>query len=54
MQSKLRYPSHTSRSPFKNYDTSYCSNKTNVSGAQSEHLRKMLEEDSEMFPAGFS
>ena len=54
MHSKLRYPNHSARSPFKNYDSSYYSNRSNVTGPHSEHLRKMMEDDAEMYPAGFS
>ena len=45
MHSKLRYPTHTARSPFKNYDSSYYSNRSNHTAAHSEHLRKMIEDD---------
>lgn len=40
------------RGPFKNYDSSY-TNRSNIS-AHSEHLRKLLEEEGEVYPAGFS
>lgn len=35
------------------HQNSYLSNKSNVSGVHSEHLRKMME-DVEMYPSGFS
>lgn len=56
MHSRFRTGHYSGRSPFKNYDSSYYSNRTQGSGmtAHSEHLRKLMDDDTDLYPTGFA